>query len=138
MADAFDKLRSSLNRGITTISVKTSSSLEKTKIRTHIESLNNEIQKLYYEIGQTAYNKWCNEDPDNTALAQLFEDVKAKQQTIAELTESLNSIDERDNEILGTKAEKPAAAPGTTCTSCGAVYETPVKFCRNCGNKLQD
>ena len=138
MADAFDKLKSSLNRGITTISVKTSSSLEKTKLRTHIESLNNEIQKLYSEIGKTAYDKWANGDPDCAALEQLFQQVQGNQQTIAELTEELNSIDARDNQILGTKTEKAPEPQGITCPNCGAKYETPVKFCRNCGSKMQD
>ena len=37
--NTFSKLKSSLDRGITTISVKTSSSLEKAKVNTHIEFL---------------------------------------------------------------------------------------------------
>lgn len=138
MADAFDKLKSSLNRGITTISVKTSSSLEKTKLKTHMESLNNEIRKLYSEIGETAYQKWASGDSDCAALEQMFQQIQSKQQTISNLTEELNSIDERDSQILGTKTEKPAEPQGCVCSSCGAKYETPVKFCRNCGSKMQD
>lgn len=138
MADAFDKLKSSLNRGITTISVKTSSSLEKSKLRTHIDSLKNDIQKLYYEIGETSYNKWLNADPDCTALELLFEQIQSKQKSIAELSEELNAIDVRDSQILGTKTEKPASAPAITCPSCGAQYDVPVKFCRSCGFKMQE
>lgn len=138
MADAFDKLKSSLNRGITTISVKTSSSLEKTKLRTHMESLNNEIQKLYHEIGETAYQKWLSGDPDGSALEQMYQQIRSKQQTISELTEELNAIDERDSQILGTKTEKAPEPQAITCANCGAKYDTPVKFCRNCGCRMQD
>lgn len=138
MADAFDKFKSSLNRGIATISVKTSSSLEKSKLRTHIDSLKSDIQKLYFEIGETAYNKWLNADPDCTALERMFEEIKTKQQTISELSDELNSIDERDNQILGTKTEKPAANSNVFCPSCGASYDAPVKFCRSCGFKMQE
>lgn len=136
MADnAFSKFKSSVNRGIATISVKTSSSLEKSKLKTHMDSLKNEIQKQYFEIGEMAYNLWLNKDPDNSALIAKFEDIKAKQTTITELSAQLESIDERDNQILGTKTEKPVAA-GYTCPQCGAGYETPVRFCRSCGFKM--
>lgn len=37
--DAFEKFKKSVNRGITTISIKTSSSLEKSKIKLHMDSL---------------------------------------------------------------------------------------------------
>lgn len=140
MASAFDKIKSSVNRGITTINVKTSSFSEKTKIRTHIDTLNNEIQKLYSEIGQTAYNKWQNSDPDNATLLNLFEQIQTKQNTIVELNDQLIAIDERDSQILGTKSDPPAApaAPAITCPSCGAGYDTPVKFCRSCGFKMPE
>lgn len=137
MADTFDKLKSSLNRGITAISVKTSSSLEKSKLKTDIDSLKAEIQKLYCQIGETAYGKWLSADPDCSALEQLFEEVRSRQKTISELSETLNSIDERDSQILGAKTEKPAA-PAVTCPGCGASYDSPVKFCRSCGCKMPE
>lgn len=136
MADAFDKFKSTLNRGITTINVKASSFSEKTKIKTHIDTLNADIQKLFTEIGQTAFNKWQNSDPDNSTLLNLFEQIQEKQNTIIELNAQLTAIDERDSQILGTKPEKPAAAPAIICPSCGAGYDAPVKFCRSCGFKM--
>lgn len=137
MADnTFDKFKSSLNRGIATISVKTSSSLEKSKLRTHIETLKNEIQKLYLEAGEISYTKWIERNGDCSALEQLFKEIQAKHNTIAELTEELNSIDDRDNQILGLQSEK-SAVPEIVCPQCGAVYNTPVKFCRSCGFKMQ-
>ncbi len=136
MADAFDKFKSSLNRGITTINVKASSFSEKTKIKTHIDTLNADIQKLYTEIGQTAFNKWQNSDPDNSILLSLFEQIQAKQNNIVTLNNELNAIDERDNQILGVKPEQPVAAPAIICPSCGAGYDVPVKFCRSCGFKM--
>lgn len=138
MADAFDKFKSSLNRGITTINVKASSFSEKTKIKTHIDTLNSEIQKLFSEIGQTAFTKWQNGDEDTSALVSLYEQIQAKQDNIVELNNQLSAIDERDNQILGTKPAAPAAAPAIVCPSCGAGYDTPVKFCRSCGFKMPE
>lgn len=72
MSDAFDKLRSSLNRGITTISVKTSSSLEKTKLKTHIESLTNDIQKLYSEAGDLVAFHYAGDSIPRCSVSQLY------------------------------------------------------------------
>lgn len=137
MADAFEKFKSSINRGITTISMKTASSLEKTKLKTHIDSLKSENQRLIVEIGELAYKKWYNSDPDCTQLEQLFTKVKENQQAISELTTELAAIDERDSEVLGNKVEKPAG-PEIVCPNCGAGYDAPVKFCRSCGFKMPE
>jgi rubrerythrin len=137
MADAFEKFKSSLNRGITTISMKTASSFEKSKLKTHMDSLKSENQRLIVEIGELAYKKWYNHDTDNTELEQLCTKVKENQQTIADLTAQLSAIDDRDNEVLGNKVEKPAG-PEIVCPNCGAGYETPVKFCRSCGFKMPE
>lgn len=137
MADAFEKFKSSINRGITTISMKTASSLEKTKLKTHIDSLKNENQRLIVEIGELAYKKWYNSDPDCVELEQLFTKVKENQQTIADLTAELSAIDERDNQVLGNKVEKPTT-PEIVCPNCSAAYDAPVKFCRACGFKMPE
>lgn len=140
--DAFQKLGDSMNRAITKISVKTSSSLEKVKIKTHIDTLSKDVQKLFAEIGENAYSLWLNGDVSNEALVAKFEAIRQKQSEIENLTAELNSIDERDNQILGTKTESeyrpdvvnPAKA---SCPNCGAECEPTAKFCRKCGFKLQ-
>ena len=66
--DAFEKFKSSVNRGITTISVKTSSTLEKTKIKTHIETLERDINKLFHNLGEAAYEKWVKENLDYSSF----------------------------------------------------------------------
>lgn len=135
MADVFGKLKSSINRGITTISVKTSSSLEKTKIKTHIDTLEADIQKLIYSAGELSYAIFAGESEDNDKLKGFFETIKQKRSEIAELNLELNAIDERDNKILGT-AEKEVPVGGCVCGNCGATFDTPMNFCRNCGNKM--
>ena len=141
--DVFQKIKSSMNRGITTISVKTSSSLEKTKIKTHIDSLNKEIEKCTYHIGEKAYAIWSNGKDDYSELNGLFESIKQKTQEIEQLNEELSSIDERDSQILGNAKtdyqagqQEQESNKGVFCSQCGAFYETPVKFCKQCGNQI--
>ena len=140
MADAFQKIKSSWNRGITTISVKTSSSLEKSKLKTHMESLNREVEKEIAAAGEAAYKLWLENSQDYASLETYFVSVKSKQDEIAQLNEQLESIDERDNQILGNASPEvqEEVAPKFICTNCGTQYEAPVKFCRKCGNKMAE
>ncbi len=121
--DAFQKFKSSVNRGITTISVKTSSSLEKTKIKTHIDSINREIQKNFLYVGENAYNVWTNGSDDFSVLNEKFEEIKSKYKEIDELKEQLVYIDQRDSEILGTTAKNNQTAQQVSAEETVAVEE---------------
>lgn len=138
--DAFQKIKSSLNRGVTAISLKTSSSLEKAKIKTHIESIKSEIEKAISAVGQAAYTRWENGETDFSVLNEQFAQIKQKKEEIVALESECAAIDERDSQILGTAGGDTAApeSGGTICPSCGSIYSTPVKFCRKCGQKLAE
>lgn len=140
--DTFQKFKSSFNRGVTAISVKTSSSLEKVKIKTHIDSINNEIQRTMSQIGQTAYNIWASGSQDFSSLQEHFVSVQQKKEEIQKLQEEYNAIDERDSQILGTAGaeEVQPAEPKPdekVCPKCGAICAATAKFCRKCGQNLQ-
>lgn len=136
-ADAFDKFKSSINRGIATISVKTSSSLEKSKLKTRIETLRSDIEKKYSAAGESVYKIWSQGSNDVSQLSELFETIRQKHEEIEKLTVELAGIDERDSRMLegdGALGDRPHE---NYCPSCGEKYEQSVKFCRKCGTKLQ-
>lgn len=139
--DPFQKFKSSLNKGITNIGVKMSSSLEKSKIQLYINSLEKEIEKIFFSIGEESYALWENESDDSESLHNKFALVKQKKAEIEQLKLELNSIEKHDNKIFGTSGQEvPPEEPSTdktTCPGCGSQYNTPIKFCRNCGQKLQ-
>lgn len=144
--DAFQKIKSSFNRGVTAISITTSSSLEKVKIRTHIESINTEIGRLISTTGEAAYRMWECGASDFFALNEQFALIKQKKDEIAQLEVEYASIDERDNQILGAPSANEMGVPTPTregaeeiiCPNCGSAYYTQVKFCRKCGHKLRE
>ena len=139
--EAFSKLGNSMSRAIAKISVKTSSSLEKSKIKMHIESLTKEMQKMFADIGEEVYTLWLQGDSSNEELSEKLEAVKIKKTEIEQLVIELNSIDDRDNEILGTKieeAKEESVIPSKPCCpNCGSECDVSAKFCRKCGYKLQ-
>lgn len=134
----FRKFKSSINRGITTLSLKTSSTLEKSKTKTHIESLCRDIEKELMSVGERAYEIWEKQSDDFSALTEHFEIIKNKHEEVEHLSALLALIDERDKQILGYSAEEPerVSAKMISCPNCGAQYETLTNFCRKCGNRL--
>ena len=133
--DALQKFKSSLNRGVTSVSVKAMSSLEKSKLKTHIESIEAEIQKLTASVGEAAYQSWASGEKDFGRLEEQCALIQQKREEVSRLVAELSSIDERDSQIFGNKTEEAA---GIVCPSCGSRYETPVRFCRKCGQQLTE
>lgn len=135
--DMFQKFKSSVNRGVTTISVKASSSLEKTKIKTHIESIESSIQELLVSVGEAAYATWESGEKDYASLEEMFASIQEKRAEVAKLNVEMASIDERDEQILGASKAGKTPEAEIACPNCGAVCIATAKFCRTCGTKLQ-
>ncbi len=138
--NTFTKLKSSFNKGIATVSIKTSSSLEKVKLKTHIESLKDEILKRESIVGETVFEIWKEDSSTFPMLKKQLEELMEKQQELEQLVMELNSIDERDKQILGTaeyvQQEENVEEEKYVCPKCNAIYEVPIKFCRKCGQKM--
>lgn len=140
--DTFQKLGDFMSRAIAKLSVKTASSLEKSKIKMHIESLTKDVQELLLEVGAEAYTLWLNQEPFILPLAEKLAIIKKKKSEIEQLSIELASIDDRDNEILGATAggeqkEEVVVPQKPCCPNCGSERDPIAKFCRKCGHKLQ-
>jgi len=102
-----------MSRAITKISVKTSSSLESPKSKCTSNRSPKMCRKMLTDVGEEVYALWLNGESSHQSLAEKLEAVKQKKNEIEQLSIELASIDDRDNEILGTKAEveqKPEVA----------------------------
>lgn len=139
--NALKKIKSSMDRGIATIGVRASTSLEKSKIRTHIETLEGDIHKILLDIGASAYAVWIGGEEDYSCLNEKMSLVQQKKTEVQSLLEQLSTIDERNEEIFGGTEleEKPTEKTDTIiCPNCNAEYSVPVKFCRKCGYEMQE
>ena len=129
-------LKESFSKGLTALNVKTSTFLEAKKIQTYISTLNGEIEALYKEIGRRAYEDW--QENGSISLSNIGDqlmETSQKKQTIEEQTKAAAELERKEQQILGTgEAQKPGKI---FCPNCGQSYDTPVKFCRKCGTKLQ-
>lgn len=138
--EVLEKLKSSINRGVTAINVKTSSTLEKAKLKTQMDTINNEVQRMMTAVGEAVYLMWQKEDRDLSKLDEHLEVVKQKKAEAAALADQIAAIDARNDQILGTGNTDVSitldAPVNQTCSACGSVCAEGAKFCRTCGNKL--
>ncbi len=135
--DAFGKFMSSVNKGIATINVKSASFSEKSRIKTHVDSLNQSIQQDYAFIGDLVYRLWESKGNNYIAIEERLEVIKSKYAEVANLNAQLAAIEARDNEILGNnQGQQQVVAGRFICSNCGAQYEVKVNFCRRCGKPI--
>lgn len=133
----FDTMKSKINKGITTVTVKTSSSVEKAKINTHMESVGSEIERLIKELGNKIYILWEADSFDLSKVEGDLQKIKEKKETLHMLRKQLEEIDEQTNSILGKGSESAwYQNSGCVCSNCGTQYEQKINFCVKCGNKI--
>lgn len=142
--DAFSKLKSSLNRSMTAINVNTSASMEKAKLKTQIETIENDVQRMIGAIGEAMYLMYAKGDHDYAKLDEHLAVIKQKKDEIEALKAEIEAVDERKSQILGTASQPdpdvpaaPVAMVNSQCPSCGTPFAEGAKFCRKCGTKLQ-
>lgn len=132
-----NSMKSKINKGITMVTVKTGSSVEKAKLNTHIENVEAEIDQLKRNLGDKAYVLW---ETGNLKLEELEEDFRCIQEKKAmreALSKQIDEINRETDSILGKKDNSTPQNQGAYyCSNCGCRYEQKINFCVKCGNKI--
>lgn len=138
-------IKNTFSKGLTVLNVKTANFLEQNKIKTYITTLTTEIETLKSEVGSMAYTAWnAGENIVTEELESKFRLIQEKEQQIKEQEEEAAKLAEKEKQILGEQEAKAAANTAAaspsgavlTCPGCGQTYETPAKFCRKCGTRM--
>lgn len=132
-----DTMKSKLNKGITMVTVKTNSSVEKAKINTHMETVHKEMERLKQELGNKVFILWEADNFDMDKVQADLEQIREKKDTLKELQMQLDAIDEQANAILGSAENAaPPMQDVCFCANCGSRYEQKINFCVKCGNQI--
>ena len=122
----------SLNKGLTTINVKTSNLMESSKLKTAISTKESEIVSLKSFIGETVYLNRANFSMD--MVSDQISQIEGKYSEIEDLKNQIAQLEEKEKSILGSGSQNNA--PKIYCSQCGAPNEVDSLFCEKCGNKL--
>lgn len=131
-------IKDSFSKGLTTINVKASNFMEENKLRTYIATLETEIEKLKYSVGEKVYQGYTNQDFMLENVQPELDEIKEKYAQIQKITLEIEELTTREREILGKGDSASTVSEGIMfCNMCGTPYKKGHKFCEKCGNKLE-
>ncbi len=114
---------------------KTSEAIETGKLNSRINSARNAAGEELKKIGEYYYNQFIAGGEVAAEVMEFCTNAKAHYDAAAEAQAEIDRM-RAENE-----AEKAAAAApkseGITCLTCGAENSAGIKFCKDCGTKLE-
>lgn len=128
MADFFSKVKRNINKGISTVSEKSSLMLETSRIKGQIAKLEDQRNSVFQELGINVYLAYSSGALEEEFIAEKCDVIKAIELEIAEKAEQLQALTEAGK-------EEPAEVELSKC-ECGEEIIPGAKFCMNCGKEL--
>lgn len=128
-------IKKSLSKYLATVNVKTNNFMAINKIKTYIDTLEEEINQYYLSIGKTSFEIWENNNGDYSVLESLFEEVSEKYKIIGHQEEEIELLLEQEKQILG-EAKNSINTGVIYCSQCGVQNAANYKFCVKCGGSL--
>lgn len=129
---AFEKMKNTINKGITVVSVKTNTSVEKAKLNTQIDNLEKEIAKLQKEMGNQTYILWKAGKFEISVIEETLYIIDEKRNKMKELQTKIEELLEQGQEVLGEDSKYICI-----CSNCNMEFMEKVNFCIKCGNKIE-
>lgn len=132
----FDSFMNTINKGVATVSVKSESLVENSRIKSAISANQKQLETAINALGAKVYQMWKSGQLNVELLTEDFERMKGIEGEIAALNARLEQVKAEESKILGSTA-KPAPAAGTVfCTNCGKALAAGSRFCDECGTPV--
>ena len=132
----FDQLKRSIDRGIVNAGVQSTTYLETGKLRSKIDHINDSIQQIKVELGQTVYANWKNGVDNTSYIKEVCNNIQKMEQEIASYEVEIAQLQEEKNRVLYNAAAPTGEAEGVLC-SCGQRNSADAKFCTGCGKPVE-
>ncbi|MCL6590723.1 MAG: zinc ribbon domain-containing protein [Firmicutes bacterium] len=128
MAELFDKVKQGVEKGISSVSVKSKEVIESRRINRQIETFREEIKRATGELGQMVYAMYAENN-----FAQ--EPIREKCAAIAGIH---GQIAEKEAELERLRLETGEALGKIYCPQCKVELAEGFKFCSQCGAKVTE
>lgn len=131
MADFFDKVKDSMNKGIATVSTGSKTMLEKSRINSIIKNLEDEKKQLA-EIAGNKVLAYCMNNAEGdiprSEVASILGEIVSRDEQIAAQQQRIAELDSEMEQVRG-------GGLGGIC-QCGHENAPGAKFCARCGTRL--
>jgi septal ring factor EnvC (AmiA/AmiB activator) len=129
MADFFDKVMGSINKGVDAISSKGKELIEIARLRAKIREVEATIQNRLNALGKKVFEMINKEIMNEENLKADCREITALYKKITELEEAIKQV---EHEAI----EMRRGAEAIMCKKCGAQNKVGDKFCSSCGSVL--
>jgi len=129
MADFFDKVMGSINKGVDAVSSKGKELIETAKLRAKIRDVESTIQNRFNALGKKVFEMINKEILSEENLKADCGEITALYKKITELEEAIKQV-----ELEALKMRRGVDA--IMCKKCGAPNKAGDKFCSACGSAL--
>lgn len=129
----FDKI----NTIAKNVGEKTGEAIEITKLNAKISGEKSAMADLYKQLGEKIYEKYASGAYQDADMAELFTAVDARRANIAEAEDKIKAIKAENQAKAQPVPQEQAAPAGAVCPGCGAAVAEGVKFCNQCGTKIE-
>ena len=138
----FEKLKKNIDKGIVSVSVKSSSYLETEKLKAKIDNIKSDSASQLQAMGDQIYQTWKESGTvDQAYIAEVCGKVQENENEIAFYEAKIEEVESEKNKILNnaanSKPEGTQNVEGGLVCSCGYVNDPSAKFCKVCGQKLE-
>lgn len=129
-----ERLKKSIDRGIVSVGVQSTTYLEIGKLRSRIGVLEDSIQQKKAEMGSGAYTYWKNGEDIAPYIEKISRDIWNLEQEIERHREKIAGLQAEKERVLSAN-DKVISTESVLC-SCGEPNELGAKFCCACGKNL--
>ena len=126
-----------LNTIAKNVGEKTGDAIEITKLNAKISGEKSAIADLYKQLGEKIYAKYAEGAYQDADLAELFAAVNVRKANIAEAEDKISAIKAENEAKTQAVPQEQAAPAGAVCPGCGAAVAEGVKFCNQCGTRIE-
>ena len=120
MQSFIDDAKKVIDTGAAKVAKTAGELYERSKIALAISGVQNDIDKLYREIGEMIYLGHCDNNLSLDSVGDKCGEIDAKKQQLEEL-----------------KAQRATAKDAKICSNCGAEVTASSTFCAKCGERFE-
>ena len=126
------KIKSTIDKGVTSVSIKSNELIETAKLKTHNASLEKEIEGAKTRAGGEYYSQWKAQEYDLEKINVMCTNIKDNENLIKINVRKIDELQRQNESILN------GMSSSSNVCKCGYANNPSAKFCVKCGEKTDE
>lgn len=135
-----DNLKGTLNKSIATVSAKSETLVESSRVKTAISNAQKRLKAEQFALGVKFYQSWKSGEIGIELFTEELTRIRGIEEEILGLNTRLEEIKVKEDARILNSCPQPAASSMNTgnrfCTNCGRALPAGSRFCDECGTPV--